>query len=198
MPEYIPLDMADPIWPHFFTVAPLVIVGTREGTGYDMAPKHMAFPMGFENYFGFVCTPDHNTYHNVRKTGEFTVSYLVPDQLLLASISASPRPEELSKSDSIVSALPTEPAKQMDALLISDAYVHLECQLFKMVDDFGNNSLITGKIIAAHVREDYLRVSEQDEFDLVARNPLLAYVADGRFANITTTHNFPYPKNFKR
>jgi hypothetical protein len=67
-----------------------------------------------------------------------------------------------------------------------------------MVDDFGNNSLITGKIIAAHVREDYLRVSEQDEFDLVARNPLLAYVADGRFANITTTHNFPYPKNFKR
>ena len=198
MPEYIPLDMADPIWPHFFTVAPLVIVGTREGTGYDMAPKHMAFPMGFENYFGFVCTPDHNTYHNVRKTGEFTVSYLVPDQLLLASISASPRPEDLSKSDSIVHALPTEPAKQMDALLISDAYVHLECKLFKMVDDFGNNSLITGKIIAAHVREDYLRVSERDELDLVARNPLLAYVADGRFATITTTHNFPYPKNFKR
>jgi len=72
--QVVSLDVTAPIWERFFTVAPLVVVGTREEDGsYDLAPKHMATPMGWQNYIGFVCTPRHRTYHNVRRERAFTV-----------------------------------------------------------------------------------------------------------------------------
>jgi hypothetical protein len=39
----------------------------KKGGGYELAPNHIAFPTGWETYFGFVCTPHHNTYHNARR-----------------------------------------------------------------------------------------------------------------------------------
>ena len=57
----VPIPVDKPIWSRFFTVAPLVLVGTREGDGHDLAPKHMAMPLGWDNYFCFVCSPDHAT-----------------------------------------------------------------------------------------------------------------------------------------
>jgi flavin reductase (DIM6/NTAB) family NADH-FMN oxidoreductase RutF len=87
-----------PVWERVFTVNPLVVVGTREESGaYDLAPKHLAMPMGWENFFGFVCTPRHNTYHNARREGVFTVSYPRPTQVLLASLAAAPRDTDGSK-----------------------------------------------------------------------------------------------------
>ena len=87
-----------PVWDRVFTVNPLVLVGTRErGGGYNLAPKHMAFPIGWENYFGFVCTPRHATYSNARREGVFTVSYPKPTQIVLASLSATRREGDGSK-----------------------------------------------------------------------------------------------------
>src|ERR671938_222319 len=87
-----------PVWERIFTVNPLVLAGTRERGGrYDLAPKHTAFPMGWENYFGFVCTPRHRTYHNARREGVFKVSYPRPTQVVLASLAASPRKGDESK-----------------------------------------------------------------------------------------------------
>ena len=85
----VELDVSHPGWERFFWVAPLVLVGTREADGsHDLAPKHMAMPVGWENYFGFVCTPRHHTYLNIRRSGVFTISYPRPDQLVLASLPA--------------------------------------------------------------------------------------------------------------
>ena len=59
------IDTRRPIWERFFTVAPLVVVGTREEDGSpDLAPKHMAGPVSWQNFFGFVCSPTHATYAN--------------------------------------------------------------------------------------------------------------------------------------
>ena len=52
--------------------------------GNDLAPKHAAFPLGWGSFFGFVCTPRHSTYHNVRREGIFTVSYPRPTRVVLA------------------------------------------------------------------------------------------------------------------
>ncbi|WP_340066008.1 flavin reductase [Ascidiimonas aurantiaca] len=196
--EWISLDVSAPIWNRFFTVASLVIVGTKEDKGYDMAPKHLAIPMGFDNYFGFVCTPRHKTYGNVQKAQEFSISYPMPNQLVTTSLAASPRKSEHSKSEYTVKALATVKATKIDALLISDSYVHLECRLFKVIDGFGENSLITGEILSARVNTLYLRVSEQDEQKQLQQHPLLAYIADGRFAVIKDTFAFPFPKGFTR
>jgi len=196
--NYVSLNTEIPIWDRIFTVAPLIVIGTKEQEGYDLAPKHMATPLGFDNYFGFVCTPRHGTYQNVKKTGEFTVSFPKPDQVTTTSLSASPRTEALTKSQQIVESLPLIKAASMDAPLIKDAYLYLECELFKIIDGFGENSIITGKIKEAYVHNDYLRVSEKDEQEQLNNNPLLAYISNGRFAKIKETYNFPFPKDFKR
>ncbi len=196
--NFTSLDTNFPIWDRVFTVAPLVVIGTKEGKDYDLAPKHMATPVGFGNYFGFVCTPKHSTYQNIKETGYFTVSFPLPDQVILTSLSASPRCEHTTKFKGIINALPTVKATTMDALMVADSYLYLECELFKIIDGFDENSIITGKINKAFAQHNYLRISEQDEQQQLCDNPLLAYIAYGRFAKIEQTYNFPFPKDFKR
>lgn len=179
-------------------IAPLAVIGTREGDGYDLAPKHMITPMGFDNYFGFVCTPTHGTYQNIVRHGEFTVSFPKPEQTLITSLSASPRHGEVSKSEQIIDTLPTIRATAVDALFLEQSYLMLECRHFKTIDGFGINSLITGEIIRGFVHPDYLRVSERDEQEQLHEHPLMAYVAEGRFARVAETYHFPFPKGFKR
>jgi flavin reductase (DIM6/NTAB) family NADH-FMN oxidoreductase RutF len=90
----VDIDTSEPVWERFFTVAPLVLIGTTDEDGaIDMAPKHMVTPMGWQNYFGFVCTPSHRTCSNIERSGEFTVSYPKPSQVLYTSLAASPRIE---------------------------------------------------------------------------------------------------------
>lgn len=196
--DLIELDVSISIWRHFFTISPLVVIGTKEKSGYNLAPKHMVMPIGFENYFGFVCTPKHSTYANIKLTKEFTVSYLLPRQVVLASLSATPRCEEISKSKSIIAVLPTLKATKVDALHIAESYALLECKLYKIIDGFGENSIIVGKIIAARVYENYIKSFDKDEQIQIKENPLLAYISEGRFTAVTETYNFPLPKNFKK
>ena len=81
------LDLAAPIWDSFYVVAPLVLIGTKDAGGdYNQAPKHMAFPMGWDNYFGFVCTPEHSTYQNIQRERVFTGTFPRPTQVILASL----------------------------------------------------------------------------------------------------------------
>ena len=192
------LNTERPIWSRFFMVAPLAVIGTREGKGYDLAPKHMLSPMGFGNYFGFVCTPRHATYGNVQREGVFTVSFPLPDQTLITALSSLPRKKGITKGEQILDFLPTCKATEINALFLTDSYLLMECDHYKTVDGFGPNSLITGSIRKAFVHKDYLRISERDEQQMLRDHPLLAYVAEGRFARIAETFTFPFPKGFKR
>ena len=161
--KFYTLDTSSPIWERIFTVAPLIVIGTKEDATYNLAPKHMATPIGFDNYFGFVCTPNHATYQNIKETQEFTVSFPIPDQVTLASLSATPRCDDNLGTKPILETLPTIKASLVDAPCIESSYLFLECKLFKIIDGFNENSIITGKIIAAHVDKNYLKVSEKDE-----------------------------------
>ncbi len=194
----IKLDIEYPIWDHVFTIAPLVIIGSKEGDDYDLAPKHMATPLGFKNYFGFVCTPSHSTYHNIVKTGEFTVSFPKPDQVLISALAASPRCQDLSKNDQVIRALPTFKASAVDGLFVSGCYLYLECKCFKVVDGFDENVLVCGRIIKAMADSDYVKTSDMSSQDQIYSHPMLAYLAHGRYARISESFVFPFPKDFKR
>lgn len=193
---WIDLDTSETIWNRFYTVAPLVVIGTKEGLGYDLAPKHMVTPLGHQNYFGFVCTPEHGTYHNAKVNEEFTVSFIRPNQVVLASLAASNRCGEDRKEKQIIQNLPTQKGKDVDALIVKDSYLVLECTLDRIIDDFGAFSLIAGKIISAYVQKDALRVSDIEDADTIYNSPLLAYLAYGRFAEIKNSKAFPFPKDF--
>ena len=190
--DFVTLEVGPEMWDRFFTVSPLVLVGTKEESGdFDLAPKHMAFPMGWEGYFGFVCTPEHNTYWNAKREEAFTVSYPRPTQIVLTSLAASPRDDDTDCKPSL-QAIPTVPAKSVDGVLLSDGYLFLECELVQVVDGFGANSLIIGRIVAAHARPDALRESDSDDQEMIFETPLLAYLHPGRFSEVRQSLPFPF------
>jgi len=55
-----------------------------------------------------------------------------------------------------------------------------------------------GLSIAAYAEPDFVRSSERDSMELLAENPLLAYVSPGRFASIERTNAFPFPADMKK
>ncbi len=193
----VTIDPAAGLWGRTFTVAPLVVIGTVEGDHYDLAPKHMAFPIGWTDYFGFVCSPRHATYHNARHAGTFTVTYPRPEQVVMASLAAAPR-HGWEGEKPIVGALPTFSASKIDGVFLKDGYFFLECELDRVVDGFGESSIITGRVVAAHVHEDALIVSEESAAKLLGKAPLLVYVDPGRYATLRKSHAFPFPSGLSR
>lgn len=198
--DLVTLDLETPVWSRVFTVSPLVLVGTKEESGgYDLAPKHLAMPLGWDNYFGFVCTPRHATYRNARREGVFTVSYPRPTQVVTTSLAASAREGGESGTKRVVEALPTFPAVAVDGILLQDGYLHLECELHRTVDGFGGDAeLVIGRIVAARAPLDAIRTTETADHSRLHAAPLLAYVDPGRFAEIRETHAFPFPAGFLR
>jgi flavin reductase (DIM6/NTAB) family NADH-FMN oxidoreductase RutF len=193
----VALGTKTPVWDRFFTVAPLVLVGTTDTDGsLDLAPKHMVTPMGWQNYFGFVCAPSHGTCSNIERTGEFTVSYPKPSQVLYASLAATPRLGEGDKP--ILKSFATFPARHVEGGFIDEAYLYFECRHFKTVDGFGDNCLITGEIVAAYAESAFVRASELDDQELIHASPLFAYLAPGRFATIDRSNAFPFPQDMKK
>ena len=193
----IELDLDNPIWDKFFWVSPLAVIGTLEQDGTpNLAPKHMATPMGWQNYFGFVCTPRHSTYQNAKRDGGFTVSMPRPDQVVLASLCAVPRCDDAVKPE--LMALQTRPATHVKGVLLKQSYLFMECELDRIVDGFGQNSMIVGRVVQASVAADSFRTLERDGQDLIHGAPLLAYLPPWRFARIQQTYAFPLPEGFER
>ncbi|MGI9415079.1 MAG: flavin reductase family protein [Hyphomicrobiales bacterium] len=195
--DLVELSTKTPIWDRFFTVAPLVLIGTREADGGDdVAPKHMAGPLGWQNYFSFVCTPRHSTYQNIARDGVFAVTFPKPAQWLETSLTASPRCEDGEKPG--LNLIDTVRAPKVDCPMVRDGYLYLECELERCVDGFGSNSLIVGSVVAARIDRHYLRATERDDQDVMREAPLLGYVSPGRFAVIQDTRSFPFPEGMKK
>lgn len=194
--EIISLETED-LWEKIYTVNPLVIIGSTDPDGEaNFAPKHMAFSLGWDAYFGFVCTPRHSTYQNIRDKESFTVTYPKPDQVVISSITASQRQTDDTKPE--LQLLDRFPATHVEDHFLSIGYLYLECRLERIEDGFGKNSLILGRIIAAHADIEYLRDEDKDDNDLIFHRPLLAYLYPGRFSVIRETHGFPFPEHFSK
>ncbi|HSC49576.1 MAG TPA: flavin reductase [Gaiellaceae bacterium] len=194
--ELVDLSTETPIWERFFLVAPLALVATKEGDGYDVAPKHMVTPLGRDNYFGFVCSPSHATYRNLEVHPQFTVSFPGADLIVEASLAAGRRAADGSKPT--LAALPLLPARTVDGVLVDRCVLYLECELDRVVDGFGDNSLLVGRIVAASAPDYALRGPDVDDADLLQRLRPLVYLAPGRFGVVEPTHRFPLPAGFNR
>ena len=190
------LPLGPALWECVFTVAPLVLVGTKEADGWDFAPKHMAMPLGWEGFYCFACTPEHATYRNVQAHPQFTVSFPQPDQILSRASprAAAPRATRSRRWPPCRRPRPGSSTAESSRA----ALLYLECELERIVDGFGPNSLIVGRVVAAAAAREALRGAEVDDADLVHRLGLLAYLAPGRFAVVRDSLAFPFPADFRR
>lgn len=197
--DVVELPLSTPIWEQVFTVAPLVLIGTTEPDGtYDVAPKHMATPLGWADRYGFVCTRRHATYRNIERTGVFTVSFPFDRQALQAALAATRR--DVGGTKPVLKALPTFPAKHVEGVLVHGCALFLECRLDRFVPglDDEDAELVVGRIVAAAARPETVRGPDVDDAELLRRLPLLAYLSKGRFASISETFSFPFPSEFSR
>lgn len=197
----VSLDPEQPFWERVYTVSSLVVIGSRNTKGeYSLTPKHMVTPLGLEDYFGFVSTPKLKTYHDVIETGAFTVSYPRPSQLPQASLAASAHGGNIDgkQDEPELDQLPTLPATEVDGIFLKDAYLFLECELERTVDGLGKNSFLIGQVKAVHIHKDALRVTEQDDQELIRDHPLLAYISPDRCTTIEETTAFPFPAGMRK
>jgi flavin reductase (DIM6/NTAB) family NADH-FMN oxidoreductase RutF len=194
--QLVDLSTASPIWDRVFMVAPLVLVGTKEGDTYDVAPKHLALPLSWDNYFGFVCIPRHGTYRNIVAHPEFTVSFPRADRVVQTTMAAGGRLEDGSKPT--LAAVPTFPARTVDGVLVEGCALYLECELDRIVDGLGDNSMVVGRVVGASARRNFVRGPDVDDADLLHRLNPLVYLAPGRFGIVRETYSFPLPVGFSR
>ncbi len=191
----VELDPEQSIWDTVHTVAPLVLIGTKEADGYDLAPKHLAMPVGFEDFFTFACTPEHHTWTNVEAHREFTVSYVRPENVVAIGQAAAQRVDGDKLS---LELLETIPAARVDGVHVAGSYLILECTLERIVDGFGRWGLIVGKVVRAACARDSMRSPDVDDAELLERSPLLAFVSPNRFSTLHETLSFPFPAGFRR
>lgn len=194
--DLVQISTETPIWERFFTVAPLVLIATKERDRHNIAPKHLAMPIGWENYFGFVCGPSHATYRNLEAHSEFTVSFPGVDRILHATLAAGARRDDRSKPT--LAAVPVFPARKVDGVLVEGCALYLECALERVIDGFGENSVIVGRVVAASAPRAALRGHDVDDADLLHELRPLVYLAPGRLAEVRETHAFPFPVDFRR
>ena len=189
------LDLKYPVWDRCFTVAPLVLVGTIDPDGTpNLAPKHMAFPLGWDNYFGFVCAPSHAHVSQRRAHPKLHRDLSAPHDVVATSLTAAPRCEDTKP---IVGMLDTFPATEVEGVFVRNGYLFLECALERIIEGFGRNALIAGRIVAAHVDRAALRSSDRDDAEILLEVPQLAYLDPGRFAVIDATQAFPFPAGMR-
>lgn len=195
--KWLDIEIDDGFWSRFYLPFSLVLIGSVEDDHFNLAPKHLAMPLSWKNDFGFICTPLHKTYQNIKLNKTFTVSYPKSEQLALASLASSPRSDEDSNK-SILDQIATSPAKKIKGIILKDAFLVYECKLTKIYDDFGENSLIAGKIIHAYADENYLRHYDQDQQQMIYDHPLPVYLHPDRYSIVEKTALFPFPEGFKK
>lgn len=195
MPELVSLKLDDELWEHVFVPSPLVLIGSIEPDGHcDFAPKHRVFSL--PAHFGFVCRPSHATWRNTVATGAFTVSWPGPRQIAMTAAAASPRCEDGEKK--ALRALPKIPARRVEGMLVAGCRFYLECELDRVVDGFGDEGMLIGRIVAACADREALRGGETPDARLVHQQPLLTYLHPSQFALIEHSTGFPFPKGFDR
>jgi flavin reductase (DIM6/NTAB) family NADH-FMN oxidoreductase RutF len=186
----------DGLWNRIFTVAPLVIVGSKDTDGtYDLAPKHMALPLGWRHQYGFVCTPRHRTYRNIERHGVFTVSFPRSFQIVQTALAATSRERDGTKP--ALAALPTFSAREVDGVLVHGCYAFLECELDRFVE-LDDASLVIGRVVAASAAAEAIRDPDRDDAELLHQVAPLAYLNPSRFVSIDDSLSFPFPASFSR
>ena len=194
MTQLISLEVDETLWERVFTVAPLVLVGTLDAGGApNLAPKHRVVPLSGA-HFGFVCRPQHATYLNALGSGVFTVSWPHPGQIVMTSAASAPRCADGEKRT--MRGIPTIPAKVVRGVLLDGARLMLECEVDRVIGNFGGDELIVGRVVAACADSKALRTNARTDSAVIEQAPALAYLYPGRYATISHSTGFPFPKGF--
>ncbi|NOZ83004.1 MAG: flavin reductase family protein [Euryarchaeota archaeon] len=162
-----------------------VVVSTASPRGIsNAAPFSFNMPVSFSPpIFAIASQPSHDTWRNIRETGEFVVNFVGEELGEKMHILEQDFPYEVSEIEK--AGLTEMPSKKVKAPRIAEAYAWLECRLEHSVT-LGDHVLIAGRVLHAEVKDECM----QDVVDVSSAKPLL-HISGSAFA-------VPELRRFKR
>ena len=160
---------------------PVVMVSVTDGKGHDNIITVA--------WAGTVCSappmlsisvrPERHSYSMLKQTGEFVVN-LVTEELVYATDYCGVKSgRDIDKFEEL--KLTKLTASQVNAPLIGESPVNLECQV-KQVIPLGTHDMFLAEIVAVHADQQYM--DEKGKFHLEEAGPVVyshgAYLATGR------------------
>jgi flavin reductase (DIM6/NTAB) family NADH-FMN oxidoreductase RutF len=148
-----------------------------------------------EQYFAFVCTPQHHTYQNVKANKEFVVNYPGPE--LIENVSAAAQLAE-DCDEIALAGLTSIPSLVVKPPRIKECHLHLECRLLETMD-LEDASLVLGRVVARSADKEvsFEHGKAKENIRLLSERPLLAYVYPDHYAKISVAEEFVFPKKYK-
>ncbi len=162
-----------------------VVVSTASPRGIsNAAPFSFNMPVSFSPpIFAIASQPTHDTWRNIRETGEFVVNFVGEELGDKIHILERDFPYEVSEIEK--AGLTEMPSRKVRAPRIAEAYAWLECRLYD-ARELGDHVLIAGEVLLAEVRDEcYDRVVD------VARAKPLLHISGAYFG-------IPLARKFKR
>lgn len=138
---------------HRLNVRSCVVVSTASPKGIsNAAPFSFNSPISFSPpLFGIACQPGHDTWRNIKQSGEFVVNFIDESFGELIHILDRKFPYEVSEIEK--AGLKEQASREVSAPGIKEAYGWLECVLHD-ARELGDHIWITGRVLHAEVRDD--------------------------------------------
>jgi len=139
----------------------IVTTISRDGK-VNAAPFSFNTPISFSPpLYGFACNPDHDTWVNVKKTGEFVVNVACKDLGESLHILETDFPHGINELEK--ARLNEVPAKIVKPPRIKEAIAWVECRL-ESYFEIGDHIWIVGRVLEAEVKDEFwkdvIKVSE--------------------------------------
>ena len=93
-----------------------------------------------------------DTRHNIRETGQFVVNLVSEQAAEVMNITAIEFERHISETHE--AGLTTVPSVHVKPPRIAESPVSLECELLQIIDLAPEQSLVLGRVLAMHVRDD--------------------------------------------
>jgi flavin reductase (DIM6/NTAB) family NADH-FMN oxidoreductase RutF len=93
-----------------------------------------------------------DTRHNIRETGQFVVNLVSEEAAEVMNITAIEF--ERGVSEPHEAGLTTTPSVHVKAPRIAESPVSMECELLQIIDLGPEQSLVLGRVLAMHIRDD--------------------------------------------
>ncbi len=104
-----------------------------------------------------------DTVDAIRATGEFVVSLVDEAVARRMNVTAIEFPAEVAELEEARAA--TTPSTKVRPPRISDSPVSLECEVFQLIDLNAMNTMVLGRVLAMHVRDDCVLDAERHHID---------------------------------
>ncbi len=138
---------------HRAIVRPVVVVTTLSRDGIpNAAPFSFCTPISFDPpVFSIACQPGHDTWRNIRETGEFVIN--LPGEDMGGAISVLGRKFPPDVDEIKEAGLTETQSKMVSPPRILEAYGWYECRMVKNFE-LGDHIFIAGKVLIAEIRAE--------------------------------------------